>query len=205
MQARAQSPHRKRAGLGSGLPYSGWTLGGENYRHPEISRWIKTTSITPHFKLLDFEESWWKWWCTVQPQGRPTRDGRPCFQENNQFEWEELDIWGSKGVLLVVLALAWWGKAPKEAEGDTAQKCLWQDAVRDVAWVLWELEAMLSLKRGLEIEEESEITRSRSAEKRKAQEGDLEKLHPKRIRQMHPVNGYMNLPSTPVSQQFRLT
>lgn len=127
------------------------TLGGTDRRHPEILRWIKSrrpATFTPRFLLDDFEQCWWDWWCTIQSGNHRIEGERPCFEEQNVIDWEELNIWGLNGIVLVVVALSWWGKALDKT--DTPRKSTsWPDAVRDVTWALWELEVALSLKRDL--------------------------------------------------------
>lgn len=94
-----------------------------------------------------YEDLWWKWWCDVQPKDRPIIAGRPSFMEKNTFDWEEINFWGQNGLVLVVFALAWWGKVLNGQGGVAREVSSWTVAVRDVTWVLWELHLMLSKRR----------------------------------------------------------
>ncbi|EIM79021.1 uncharacterized protein STEHIDRAFT_164091 [Stereum hirsutum FP-91666 SS1] len=181
-----------------GFAPCGETLGGTDQRHPEIGRWIKSrrpTTFTPMFVLPDFEECWWDWWCAIQPEDRRIEGNRPCFEEKNSIDWESLNVWGLNGIVLIVVALSWWGWA-LNIGGTPRESTSWPDAVRDVVWVLWELEVMLSLKRDLgdmdeegDGEEETIVTPlSPRRGKRKATDDDSEKAVLKRTRRTRSEN-----------------
>lgn len=97
-----------------------------------------------------YDDLWWKWWCHIQPGDRPVIDGRPSFVEKNSIDWEEINVWGQNGLALVVVALAWWGKALNGRTMDgsnlSEEESSWKAAVRDVTWVLWELTRMISMR-----------------------------------------------------------
>lgn len=71
---------------------------------------------------------------TCQPKWRiKTSDGKGFRPSGGIGDWTCLQIGGNNGILLHVMALAWWGNAtlnnPQEAKK-------WISAVKEVSWAL---------------------------------------------------------------------
>jgi hypothetical protein len=60
-------------------------------------------------------------------------DGRGYIASNGKGNWSVLRVGGNNGLLLHVMALAWWGNASLGSE--TAMK-KWTLAVKEVSWAL---------------------------------------------------------------------
>ena len=48
-------------------------------------------------------------------------------------DWSDLYIGGKNGLILHIMALAWWGKA---SAGDDEELSKWSRVIKDVAWAL---------------------------------------------------------------------
>lgn len=104
------------------------------YRPGAIAFWMghqrRDFSKTPPIDdAVEYGRQWWQWWTALQPAWRTVNNaGRP--EQAGTGPWDELEKPGKCGFLLVLLSLLWWRKAPGAVLED------WQDAVRDVNWVL---------------------------------------------------------------------
>lgn len=69
-------------------------------------------------------------------KGRVIRPSDPALSTLDEgFSWEGLDRTGSCGIVLVLVALVWWGEGVWGTEGEA----LWRLAAADVAWALGEV------------------------------------------------------------------
>jgi hypothetical protein len=91
-----------------------------------------------------FAEGWWRWWSAINPEwrnrddrGRVINDGYGGEREEkgDKSKWECLKRPGQCGFFTVLMCLFYWRrKATTEAE------CLvWSEALKDVGWVLQEM------------------------------------------------------------------
>ena len=96
-------------------------------RPAEIGMWMKNRRPWKDVDIADmagFEQHWWNWWCSLQPDTRNANDA-PTIA----MDWQKLQKTGRNGFLLVMMSLAWWGKASSRDEG-------WRKAVAEVGAVL---------------------------------------------------------------------
>ncbi len=78
---------------------------------------------------------WWLWWGGLQPEWREMNErGRPII--GGRGSWERLERPGQNGLLLVLLALAWWGEVASPTTKED-----WLAAAKDVAWVVSQMAA----------------------------------------------------------------
>ncbi|KAJ7920717.1 hypothetical protein B0H13DRAFT_1605096, partial [Mycena leptocephala] len=89
-----------------------WTKSGRNPKKPPSLQ-------------ADFTEHWWAWWSALALPG-----GSETARLGNEGPWGELVHPGANGILMVLLALAWW------REEETTPSMSWLAAVKDVGWVL---------------------------------------------------------------------
>lgn len=84
--------------------------------------------------------NWKTWWSGLQPDGRKA-DARAWPLPRSDLtiaDWSSVAHAGPTGLLLVVIALAWWGYYAL-GEGQTKEFLL---AVEDVLWVLTQIESL---------------------------------------------------------------
>ncbi len=87
----------------------------------------------PIQKEETYAQGWWAWWCQLQPEWR-ARDlnERPMLSSSVGNDWgKNLCRPGKNGLLMILLALAWWKEITT-----TATSADWDAAALDVAWVL---------------------------------------------------------------------
>ncbi|KAJ7086811.1 hypothetical protein B0H15DRAFT_755779, partial [Mycena belliarum] len=100
-------------------------------RHPALHEWTKCgrrVDKAPVFKLEEFQSAWWVWWSAMSPEWR-VKDGQGRPVAGKQGPWGALVHPGANGLLMVLLALAWWrGKEGAPSPG-------WLAAVKDMGWV----------------------------------------------------------------------
>lgn len=107
-----------------------WIIEGRNWAEPfpleDVGAWDRPGSFAYH---------WWRWWRSLQPDGRLWAGGfMSCPDDCN---WEPLaSLYGSNGLLEVIATLLWWGHAAED-EPDLASD--WVSAVADVTWVIEQL------------------------------------------------------------------
>jgi hypothetical protein len=106
-----------------------------------IHDWLQHAwSLTYYPNLLGpnqlnvFGNTWWSWWIICQPKWRvKAPNGKGFVPLSGKGDWSKLWIGGNNGMLLHIMALAWWGNAglndPNEMEK-------WTSGVKDVSWVL---------------------------------------------------------------------
>ena len=77
-----------------------------------------------------FGRQWWAWWISLQPNSRIcNKDTYDTSLPSLEMDWTLLKKPGKNGMLLIMLALVWWGKAVDRDNG-------WLKAVADVTVVL---------------------------------------------------------------------
>ncbi|KAJ7437719.1 hypothetical protein FB451DRAFT_977320, partial [Mycena latifolia] len=100
-------------------------------RHQAVHEWTKggrRVNKPPSFELSEFIDSWWTWWGMLAPAWCE-KDAEGCPVAGKQGPWGVLVHPWANGMLIVLLALAWWrGKLETASEG-------WLAAVKDVGWV----------------------------------------------------------------------
>ncbi|OJT01848.1 hypothetical protein TRAPUB_7680 [Trametes pubescens] len=110
-------------------------------RPPEIAAWMKYHRPLIDVELDDssaFAESWWMWWYNNQPADRPTgKGGWYTTARGSLASWSDLYVTGPNGLLLFLLAAAWWGASVQNADTEAQQD--WLDAVEDMSYVLAEV------------------------------------------------------------------
>jgi len=92
----------------------------------------------------EFGSSCIAWWRTLQPSWRGESSSREIPVD---ADWSPVLCGGSTGMLLVVLALAWWMNAVKCSEGGGLPGEQLSGMMRDVSWMLVEMRKYLSGKR----------------------------------------------------------
>lgn len=84
--------------------------------------------------LVAFEARWWAWWRALQPPERANSRASSVFNimpvPRDGMDWECLKKAGVNRLLLVVIALRWWGKASGADEG-------WRAAANDFQLALF--------------------------------------------------------------------
>lgn len=91
--------------------------------------------------LSAFANSFWEWWCGLQPRHTISDvSGTFVSRFDDTWTWAVLDMPGSAGLVLVMMALSWWGSALiNDLNHDPGLSLMWDRAVRDVAYALEEL------------------------------------------------------------------
>jgi hypothetical protein len=92
--------------------------------------WAHSAKWRPIIKdANEFEEQFWCWWTSVQPEWRKDL-------EQGEGDWQVLQKPGANGIISVLAALFYWGIAL----GDRQESSLgWLRALGDVKWVLQQL------------------------------------------------------------------
>ncbi|KAJ7073293.1 hypothetical protein B0H15DRAFT_793063 [Mycena belliarum] len=129
---------------GGGLPkssrpaaLSAWITAGRGGRGGPLSKGVGP----PIGPLAAYDETWWRWWGTLQPKWRKENGRRPghflrdTYPESASKNWTTLRHPGQNGVLSLVASLYWWGKKVI-ADGGLGDRESWLDAVADVKWMV---------------------------------------------------------------------
>ncbi|KAF8210704.1 hypothetical protein K438DRAFT_1450183, partial [Mycena galopus ATCC 62051] len=105
-----------------GLPTEG--------RPAAVHKWSKYGRSPKKAPELDpnFDERWWEWWGNLLPPWRQ-RNSKGLPEPGKQGPWGVLIHPGANGMLIVLLALAWW----RGSEALASES--WVAAVKDVGWV----------------------------------------------------------------------
>ena len=102
----------------------------------------------------EYGDRWNAWWWGMQPGWRQPDSPFDMPSEASPASWSDLLCGGPNGILLVILALAWW---MKDRIGTNSSLTELEEAAIDVTWVLGQLMVALDAgnkgkKRELEIE-----------------------------------------------------
>jgi hypothetical protein len=115
-------------------------------RPEEVAWWLKRGRkfklIPPIKKRNEYTMAWISWWKGMQPEGRKT-DPQAWPLPRMDFtteDWSSVARAGSTGLLLVVIALAWWADHIQGA-GQLEEFLV---AVEDVSWVLSQIAGLPS-------------------------------------------------------------
>ena len=100
----------------------------------------------------EYGDRWNAWWWSMQPSWRDPEAPFDMPSEASAGSWSHLLCGGPNGLLLVILALAWWMKC-----STGTNPSLIEEAAIDITWVLAQLRLALNVsgkgkKRELEIE-----------------------------------------------------
>lgn len=99
------------------------------FRPKEIAQWTRASRPLVDSDILvpeDFAVTWWKWWSRLQPPSR-SEAGRPdMLSPTYLMKWDSIRKPGKNGLILVIVALRWWGVASSASEE-------WRKAVDDVS------------------------------------------------------------------------
>lgn len=116
-------------------------------RPDEVGVWFKagrrlnTENHLPRIESLkDFEKKWKDWWSAIQPKWRDTKRW-PYPKDAVEEDWGELPNGGKDGLFVVMVSLGWWIHVGKQKPGRDTKI---SDAVADVAWVINNLNSLLS-------------------------------------------------------------
>jgi hypothetical protein len=99
----------------------------------------------------EYGDRWNAWWWSMQPSWRDPESPSHMPSEASAGSWSHLLCGGPNGLLLVILALAWWMKSSARTNSSPIE-----EAALDVTWVLDQLMSALDVgnkgkKRELEI------------------------------------------------------
>ncbi|KAG6809104.1 hypothetical protein H0H92_001590, partial [Tricholoma furcatifolium] len=109
-------------------------------RPEEIHFWMKrkrlfTATAVPEVCSPEYAVSFGQWWRDMQPSWRTENmspDEPLTRHVPSDAHWDNLLSGGTNGIFLVIVALAFWARAPDFASTERA----FREAVDDVAWVL---------------------------------------------------------------------
>ena len=102
--------------------------------------------------LNEYGDRWNVWWWSIQPSWRDPESPFKLPSDGSANSWSHLLCGGPNGLLLVILALAWWMKYSTGTNSSSIE-----EAAFDVTWVLGQLRLALEAdnkgkKRELELE-----------------------------------------------------
>jgi hypothetical protein len=101
----------------------------------------------------EYGDRWNAWWWSMQPSWREPDSPFNMPSEASAGSWSHLLCGGPNGLLLVILALAWWMKSSTKTNRSSIE-----EAAIDITWVLAQLRLGLNVsgdkgkKRELETE-----------------------------------------------------
>jgi len=82
----------------------------------------------------EYGDRWNAWWWGMQPSWRDPESPFEMPSEASAASWSHLLCGGPNGLLLVILALAWWMKSSTGTDSSPIE-----EAAADVTWVLAQL------------------------------------------------------------------
>jgi hypothetical protein len=82
----------------------------------------------------EYGDRWNAWWWSMQPSWRDPETPFDLPSEATAGSWSHLLCGGPNGVLLVILALAWWMKCSSGTNSSPIE-----EAATDITWVLGQL------------------------------------------------------------------
>jgi hypothetical protein len=114
----------------------------------EVRWWISHTRRDPDRipnidNLHDFSQSWWGWLAVLSPEWRsaslapgPSSDPNATAMSRTippQAEWSHMTKGGSKGMLLVLACVVWWGTHVNAEDKKATEN--WLRAVDELTWI----------------------------------------------------------------------
>lgn len=93
----------------------------------------------------EYGDSWNSWWWSMQPSWRDPESPFDISSEASAGSWSHLICGGPNGLLLVIVALAWWMKCDTSGTNPS----LIEEAAIDVTWVLGQLGQALESDLGI--------------------------------------------------------
>jgi len=91
----------------------------------------------------EYGDRWNAWWWSMQPSWRDPESPFSMPSEATAGSWSHLLCGGPNGVLLVILALAWWMKCSTGTNSSDSSPI--EEAAIDVTWVLVQLHLALNV------------------------------------------------------------
>ena len=88
----------------------------------------------------EYGDRWNAWWWSMQPSWRDPESPFDMPSEASSVSWSHLLCGGPNGLLLVILALAWWMKCSMETNPSPIE-----EAALDITWVLARLRLALNV------------------------------------------------------------
>ena len=104
----------------------------KHVRPQEVNQWSggdRKLKDVPIVDLPVFIVKWHKWWSQLQPSSRRDYVSDGLLEPNVSMDWSRMQKWGKDGMVMVMIALVWWGKV---SETDAR----WLKAVQDISKVL---------------------------------------------------------------------
>jgi hypothetical protein len=98
----------------------------------------------------EYGDRWNAWWWSMQPSWRDPESPFEMLSERSAGSWSHLLCGGPNGLLLVILALAWWIKYSAGTNSSTIEEAAIEEAAIDVTWVLAQLRLVLNVDDKLE-------------------------------------------------------
>lgn len=141
-------------------------------RPTEISMWMKNHRRWTDIPIKDvnvFSKAWWVWWTSLQPETRISDDGTMAAPSVG-MDWTNLRKPGKNGLLLIMLALSWWGSA-------SGNDNCWKSAVAEVCAVICcfgtrdQASTSGGRSEGRNVAEQSTRKRAKSGDQRSRDEG----------------------------------
>ena len=107
----------------------------------------------------EYGDRWNAWWWSMQPSWRDPESPFDMRSDASAASWSHLLCGGPNGLLLVIMALAWWMKSSTQAGTNPSPI---EEAALDVTWVVGQLKSALEVgnkgkKRELDIGPDDEI------------------------------------------------
>lgn len=113
---------------------------GHKSRPQAIAEWIKlarSATFRPKIKnVKTFSSEFTAWWASLQPGWR-TKDADGNWIQDSGVDWNDLRCPGKNGLLSVVAALFFWGRAVQTSR--SAARYTWENAMNDVLYVYTQL------------------------------------------------------------------
>ena len=88
----------------------------------------------------EYGDRWNAWWWSMQPSWRDPESPFDVPSEASAGSWSHFFCGGPNGLLLVILALAWWMKC-----SDGNNLSLIEEAATDITWVLGQLISVMDV------------------------------------------------------------
>jgi len=113
-----------------------------------VAIWLKNGRRTQENQMpvvndpKEYGDRWNAWWWSMQPSWRDPESPFDKRSDASAASWSHLLCGGPNGLLLVIMALAWWMKSSTQAGTNPASI---EEAALDVTWVLAQLQSALEV------------------------------------------------------------